>query len=86
MRIGGKSSDEPVCRLRSAPSATDPIAPAVMAVVVGSLVAQTGLLNSEIACRDARDAFGAHPKAAVLEDLPRVATASLPAHRNSDLS
>jgi transposase len=51
----------------------------VLAGVVAAAVSQIGLLNAEVARleRDAHDVLAAHPKAALLKDLPRVATVSL---------
>jgi transposase len=76
---GGKSPALLVERLRMAPSATDPIAPNVLAVVVASSVAQIRLLNTEITRleREAVTALDAHPKAALFTNLPRVAHVSL---------
>jgi transposase len=76
---GAKTPAELLGRLRAAPSATNPISAPVLASVVAASVAQIRLLNSEIARleRDGRDALAAHPKAALLEELPRVANVSL---------
>lgn len=76
---GGKSPAVLLGRLRAAPVSANPIAAAVLAAAVGASVAQIHTLNTEIARleRDTRDALAAHPKAALLADLPRAATVSL---------
>jgi transposase len=76
---GAKTPAELLGRLRAAPSATNPISAPVLASVVAASVAQIRLLNGEIARleRDGRDALAAHPKAGLLEELPRVANVSL---------
>jgi transposase len=76
---GGKTPAELLARLRAAPSAPNPIAAPVLASVVAASVAHIRLLNAEIARleRDSRDALAAHPKAALLKNLPRVADVSL---------
>lgn len=76
---GAKTPAELLGRLRAAPSATNPISAPVLASIVAASVAQIRLLNGEIARleRDGRDALAAQPKAALLEELPRVANVSL---------
>ena len=76
---GGKSPAVLLGRLRAAPTNADPISPAVLATIVGGSVAQIRLLNAEIAHLEGDIATGlaAHPKAALLETLPRVANVSL---------
>ena len=78
---GGKSAAELVSRLRAAPASADPIADQVLEAIVRSSVAQIGLLNAEITRleRQLADALAAHPKTALLQTLPRVATVSLAA-------
>ncbi|MEP6624285.1 MAG: transposase, partial [Acidimicrobiia bacterium] len=76
---GGKSPAVLVGRLRAAPANVNPISPIVLAAIVRGSVAQIRLLNTEIAhleCEMAT-ALAAHPKAALLETLPRVANVSL---------
>ncbi len=76
---GGKSPADLVQRLRSAPAAADPITPAILAAIVAASVAQIRVLNTEITRLEY--AIGAaladHPKASLLQDLPRAATISL---------
>jgi transposase len=76
---GGKSAAELVSRLRAAPSNDDPIAPPVLAAIVRGSVAQIRVLNAEVSHldRDIEKALAAHPKAALLQTLPRVASVSL---------
>lgn len=76
---GGKSPAVLLGRLRAAPASADPIAPVVLATIVGASVAQIRLLNTEIAALEAgmATALAAHPKAGLLESLPRVANVSL---------
>ncbi|MGI8492003.1 MAG: IS110 family transposase [Acidimicrobiales bacterium] len=76
---GGKSPAYLLDRLRAAPGVPDPIAAAVLAAIVASSVAQIRLLNTQIAVLEhqAAVALAAHPKAALLEPLPRVAQVSL---------
>jgi transposase len=76
---GGKSPAELLGRLRAAPTSANPIAPAVLAAIVRGSVAQIRVLNAEIAHleRDLATALAAHPKAGLLETLPRVANVSL---------
>jgi transposase len=76
---GGKSPAELLGRLRAAPASADPIAASVLAAIVRGSVAQIRVLNAEIVQleRDISTALVAHPKAALLETLPRVASVSL---------
>jgi transposase len=76
---GGKSPAELLRRLRAAPTSADPISPVVLAAIVRPAVAQIRVLNAEIVQieRAIVAALAAHPKAALLETLPRVATVSL---------
>lgn len=76
---GGKSPAVLVGRLRAAPANVDPISPVVLAAIVRGSVAQIRMLNTEIAHleRDIATALAAHPKAALLATLPRVANVSL---------
>lgn len=76
---GGKPPAELIERLRSAPTAANPIAPEVLAAVVAGSVAQIQVLNTEIARleRSIAVALDKHPKAGLLENLPRAATVSL---------
>jgi transposase len=76
---GGKSAAELVSRLRAAPSNEDPIAPPVLAAIVRGSVAQIRVLNAEVSHldRDIEKALAGHPKAALLQTLPRVASVSL---------
>ncbi len=78
---GGKSPAALVNRLRAAPASANPLAERVLEVTVRSWVAQIVLLNAEILEleRQASDALAAHPKAALLKTLPRVANVSLAA-------
>ena len=78
---GGKPAAELVSRLRAAPASADPIADQVLEAIVRSSLAQIGLLNAEITRleRQLADALAAHPKTALLQALPRVATVSLAA-------
>lgn len=76
---GGKGPAELVGRLRAAPTAANPTAPEILAAIVAGSVAQIRVLNTEIAQleRSIEAALTNHPKAALLEDLPRAATVSL---------
>lgn len=76
---GGRSPAELVSRLRAAPAAAAPIASEVLAAIVAAAVAQIRVLNAEIACIETtiKAALLEHPKAALLEELPRAATVSL---------
>ena len=76
---GGKSAAELVSRLRAAPSNENPIAPPVLAAIVRGSVAQIRVLNAEVSHldRNIEKALAAHPKAALLQTLPRVASVSL---------
>src|SRR3954452_20381621 len=76
---GGKSPAELLGRLRAAPASANPIAPVVLTAIVRGSVAQIRVLNAEIAHleRDLATALAAHPKAGLLETLPRVANVSL---------
>ena len=76
---GGKSPAELLGRLRAAPTSANPIAPVVLPAIVRGSVAQIRVLNAEIAHleRDLAIALAAHPKAGLLETLPRVANVSL---------
>lgn len=76
---GAKTPVELLGRLRAAPASADPIAPAVLTVIVWSSVAQIRMLNTEIAQleRELRTALSTHPKAGLLETLPRVGRVSL---------
>jgi transposase len=78
---GGKSPAELIGRLRAAPASANPIASKVLEAIVGGSTAQIKLLNTEITRleRDLAAALAAHPKAALLTTLPRVATVSLAA-------
>lgn len=78
---GGKSPAELVRRLRAAPASANPIAPKVLEAVVRGSTGQIRLLNTEITRieADLTAALAAHPKAALLKTLPRVATVSLAA-------
>ena len=68
-----------VARLRAAPVPTNPISVAVLTSVVSTSVAQIRVLNEQIAMLEAHiaAAIEIHPKAHLLEDLPRAATVSL---------
>jgi transposase len=76
---GGKHPGELLKRLRAAPAAASPIAPEILAAIVAGSVAQIRVLNAQIARLEEaiKEALRQHPKAALLEDLPRVATISL---------
>ena len=76
---GGKPPAELIERLRAAPAAASPINPEILAAIVAGSVAQLRVLNAEITRLDQAiaDALAEHPKAALLEDLPRAATISL---------
>ena len=76
---GGKSPALLVARLRAAPVPTNPISVAVLTSVVSTSVAQIRVLNEQIAMLEAHiaAAIETHPKAHLLEDLPRAATVSL---------
>jgi len=76
---GGKSPAVLLTRLRAAPANVNPISPVILAAIVRGSVAQIRTLNTEIAHleRDITAALAAHPKAALLATLPRVATVSL---------
>jgi transposase len=76
---GGKSPAVLLGRLRAAPANVDPISPVILAAIVRGSVAQIRTLNTEIAHleRDIATALAAHPKAALLTTLPRVANVSL---------
>ena len=76
---GGKSPAALLARLRAAPANVDPISPVILAAIVRGSVAQIRTLNTEIAHleRDIATALAAHPKAALLATLPRVANVSL---------
>jgi transposase len=76
---GGKPPAELIKRLRAAPAAASPISPEILAAIVAGSVAQIRVLNAEIRrLEDAIEgALASHPKAAVLENLPRAATVSL---------
>jgi transposase len=76
---GGKTPAELLDRLRAAPISANPIAPAVLAAIVRGSVAQIRVLNAEVARLEQDLAAGlrAHPKARLLETLPRVANVSL---------
>lgn len=78
---GGKSPAELVTRLRTAPVSANPVAPSVLTSIVRASVAQIRLLNTQITAleRDLVAALAVHPKTAVLQTLPRVATVSLAA-------
>ena len=75
---GGRPA-ELLRRLRAAPASANPISPTVLASITRASVAQIRVLNAEITHieRDITIALAAHPKAALLETLPRVATVSL---------
>jgi transposase len=76
---GGKPPAELLRRLRAAPAAATPIAAEILAAIVAGFVAQIRVLNTEIArLEDAiAEALDEHPKAALLENLPRAGTVSL---------
>jgi transposase len=76
---GGKPPAELLKRLRAAPAAATPIAAEILAAIVAGFVAQIRVLNTEIArLEDAiAEALDQHPKAALLENLPRAGTVSL---------
>jgi Transposase/Transposase IS116/IS110/IS902 family len=76
---GGKPPAELLKRLRAAPAAATPIAAEILAAIVAGFVAQIRVLNTEIArLEDAiAEALDEHPKAALLENLPRAGTVSL---------
>jgi transposase len=76
---GGKPPAELLKRLRAAPAAATPIAAEILAAIVAGFVAQIRVLNTQIArLEDAiAEALDEHPKAALLENLPRAGTVSL---------
>jgi transposase len=76
---GGKTPAELVSRLRAAPISANPIASTVLAAIVRGSVAQIRVLNAEVARleQDLATGLETHPKAGLLETLPRVATVSL---------
>src|SRR4051794_39568882 len=76
---GGKSPAELIDRLRAAPTSADPISPAILAAIIRPAAAQIRVLNAEIVQieRAIVAALAVHPKAALLETLPRVANVSL---------
>ncbi len=78
---GGKSPVELVARLRKVPAAMNPIAPTVLAAIVGGSVAQIRILNAQIVALESNlaRALAVHPKTALLQTLPRVANVSLAA-------
>lgn len=78
---GGKSPAELLARLRSAPASVNPVAPKVLEAIVRGSSAQIRLLNTEINHleHEIAEALAAHPKAALLKALPRVANVSLAA-------
>jgi len=78
---GGKTPAELVRRLRAAPASANPIAPAILTAIVRGSTAQIRLLNTEITRLedDIAEALAVHPKAPLLQTLPRVATVSLAA-------
>lgn len=78
---GGKTPAELVRRLRAAPASANPLAPTILEAIVRGSTAQIRLLNTEITRLegDIADALAAHPKAPLLQTLPRVATVSLAA-------
>jgi Transposase IS116/IS110/IS902 family len=76
---GGKPPAELLKRLRAEPAAANPIDAETLAAIVAGFVAQIRVLNTEIAhLEDAiAEALDEHPKAALLENLPRAGTVSL---------
>jgi transposase len=76
---GGKTPAELLGRLRAAPISANPIASTVLAAIVRGSVAQIRVLNAEVARleQDLATGLETHPKAGLLETLPRVATVSL---------
>src|SRR4051794_26830538 len=76
---GGKTPAELLGRLRAAPISANPIAPTVLAAIVRGSVAHIRVLNAEVARleQDLATGLEAHPKARLLETLPRVASVSL---------
>jgi transposase len=76
---GGKPPAELIRRLRAAPAAATPISAETLAIIVAGSVAQIRVLNDEITRIEhaIEAALANHPKAAVLENLPRAATVSL---------
>lgn len=70
---GGKPAGELVQRLRAAPAAASPIPAEILAAIVVGLVAQIRILNTEITRLEKaiEEALDKHPKAALLEPLPR---------------
>jgi hypothetical protein len=76
---GGKPAAELVHRLRAAPEAAVPVSPEILAAIVAGLVAQIRVLNTEIARLEMaiEEALDEHPKAALLEHLPRSDMVSL---------
>ncbi len=77
----GKSPVELVARLRKVPVGMNPIAPTVLAAIVGGSVAQIRILNAQIVALESSlaRALAVHPKTALLQTLPRVANVSLAA-------
>lgn len=78
---GGKSPVDLVARLRKAPAAMSPIAPTVLAAIIGGSVAHIRILNAQITAleNNLAQALVAHPKTTLLATLPRVANVSLAA-------
>jgi len=76
---GGKPPAELIRRLRAAPAAASPITASILAAIVAGSVAQIRVLNAEIARLEhtIEETLSEHPKAALLENLPRAATVSL---------
>ena len=76
---GGKPAAELVRRLRAAPAAANPIDAETLAAIVTGFVAQIRVLNTEIARLEntIENALDEHPKAILLQSLPRAATVSL---------
>jgi transposase len=76
---GGKPPSELISRLEAAPVAASPIAAETLAAIVAGSVAQIRVLNAEITRLEQtiEEALSRHPKAAMLENLPRAATISL---------
>jgi hypothetical protein len=70
---------ELIKRLRAAPTAVSPLSPEILAAIVAGSVAQIRVLNTEITRLEhaIEGALASHPKASMLEDLPRAATVSL---------
>jgi len=78
---GGKSPLELLARLRQASAAMNPIAPTVLAAIVGGSVAHIRILNAQIVAIESNlaPALAVHPKTALLKTLPRVTNVSLAA-------